>query len=219
MKAYIISLSKIPESINTAMKMIDPLKSYGFDVELFEGTYGTDAVKLAKTEGRFLHPIDQEGNKTLETVRTSGPGTLGCFYSHYRLWEKCIELNQPIWIFEDDVSFVRPYYAVDFDEVLITVLGSWKRIYERDVHIEPSKSPEAEAFYGPCVPGTPGYAIKPAAAKKLLTEFSKTYTASDSAIRSSVVKIQIHSHLMGYALTKEHGKISLTNNSTFWNDR
>jgi len=218
MNAFIISLSKIPSSIKTARAMIDPLKKFGFDPILFEGTYGNDAVNLAKLENRKLHPIDQEGNPTLETVRTSSPGALGCFYSHYRLWKKCIELNRPIWIFEDDVVFLRPYYPVDFDEVLITVLGSWKRIYERDVHIEPKKQPEAELFPGPCLPGTPGYAITPKAAKKLLKEFSTTFTASDSAIRSSIIDIKIHSHLLGYALGNEDGKISLTNNSKYWDD-
>ena len=29
-------------------------------------------------------------------------GEVGCFLSHWRLWEKCIELNEPILILEDD---------------------------------------------------------------------------------------------------------------------
>ena len=35
--------------------------------------------------------------------KLSRPGVIGCFYSHYNLWKKCIELEQPIMIFEDDV--------------------------------------------------------------------------------------------------------------------
>ena len=30
-------------------------------------------------------------------------GGIGCFISHFRLWEICIELNNPIMILEDDV--------------------------------------------------------------------------------------------------------------------
>jgi hypothetical protein len=37
-----------------------------------------------------------------ESQKMLRPGVLGCFYSHYRLWQKCIDLNEPIFIFEDD---------------------------------------------------------------------------------------------------------------------
>jgi GR25 family glycosyltransferase involved in LPS biosynthesis len=217
MKAFIIHLSKIEASAHTARAMVDPLASMGFDVALFEGTYGDDAVELAASEGRTLHPIDQEGNPTPDTIRTRGPGALGCFYSHYRLWQKCVELDEPIWIFEDDVKFIRPYYPVPFDDVLITVLGSWKRMYERDVYQDPNCEPHAQEYYSACVPGTPGYAITPSAAKKLLQTFQNTFTASDCAIRKSVVDIKVHSHIMGVALTDKEGKKSLTN-STYWNN-
>ena len=215
MKAFVISLSKINESITTAQQMIEPLTDMGFDVELFEGTYGDEAMNLARAEGRTLHPIDQEGNPTPDTIRTRGPGALGCFYSHYRLWQKCVELNEPIWIFEDDVQFIRPYQPVEFDDVLITVIGSWKRMYERDVYVDPDGPPRAESYLAPCVPGTPGYAIKPHAAARLLEEFKNTFTASDCAIRSSLVNIKIHSHIIGVPLTDKDGKKSLTN-SSYW---
>ena len=31
---------------------------------------------------------------------------VGCYISHHRLWEKCIELNEPIFIFEDDARIL-----------------------------------------------------------------------------------------------------------------
>jgi len=217
MKAFIIHLPGIESSVQTARQMVRPLKDMGFDVTLFEGTYGDDAVKLAKAEGRTLHTIDQDGNPTPDTIRTRGPGALGCFYSHYRLWQKCVELNEPIWIFEDDVKFVRPYHPVEFDEVLITVLGSWRRMYERNINQDPDCQPHAQEFPGSCVPGSPGYAIKPCAAQKLLQEFSRTFTASDCAIRKSVVNIKIHSHIMGEALIDKDGKQSLIN-SNYWDN-
>lgn len=210
MKAFIISLSKIESSITTAKAMIEPLESYGFDVELFEGSYGNEMKKIFKTQGRLFHPTDYNENPVSPTRKTAGPGAMGCFYSHYRLWEKCIELDEPIWVFEDDIEFIRPYYPVDFDEVLITIVGSWKQIFEINPYEEPSIGPTALDFNAPCVPGTPGYAIKPKAAKKLVKHFAKTFTCSDGAMRSSVIKIQRHSHLMGRALVDEDGKISLT---------
>jgi GR25 family glycosyltransferase involved in LPS biosynthesis len=217
MKAFVIYLPKIETSAFTARQMVQPLSDMGFQVEMFEGTYGDDALVLAATEGRTLHATDQDGNPTPNTIRTRGAGAIGCFYSHYRLWQRCVELNEPIWIFEDDVRFIRPYHAVEFEEILITVLGSWKRMYEQDVYEEPALEPQARPYPGACVPGTPGYAITPRAARKLLKEFQHTFTASDCAIRRSVVDIKIHSHIMGVALTDKDGKMSLTN-SSYWDN-
>jgi glycosyl transferase family 25 len=209
MKSFVISLSKIDLSIYNARKMLKPLSSFGFNVALFEGTYGNEAEKLFKQQTRTLHPYDHLNNPTKVNRKTTSEGVKGCFYSHYRLWKKCVELNEPIWIFEDDVIFIREYYPVDFDDVLIVVLGSW--LVNTDMlYVSDSQTPSALNFTGPCLPGTPGYAIKPHAAKKLLDEYKNTYLPSDVAVKSSLVDIKIHSHLMGRALTEKDGKESLT---------
>lgn len=208
MKAFIICLSKIENSITTATAMIKPLIDMGFDVELFEGTYGNDAVRMYNETGRTLHPTLHDGSPSKENFKLCSPGVKGCFDSHYRLWEKCVKLNETIFIFEDDVEFVRPYIPVEFSEILVIVLGSW--LYNADVYTEPAIDPAALMYKGHCVPGTVGYAITPMAAKKLVAEYNHTYIASDCAIRKSVVDIKIHSHLMGRALVEKDGKQSLT---------
>jgi glycosyl transferase family 25 len=210
MKAFIITLSNIPSSLETATEMLAPLKSYGFEVELFEGTYGDEAVNLFQEQNRLLHSIDHEGNLTKENRKVAGPGAMGCFYSHYRLWQKCVELDETIFIFEDDVKFYRPYYPVDFDEILLVAAGSWDSIYPLNAEEEPTIPPTTLSPNIPCLPGAVGYAITPRAARKLIAEYANTYTAADSAIRSSIVDIKIHSHLMGRALVEEDGKVSLT---------
>lgn len=214
MKCFIISLSNIESSISSAIRMIPILKSYGFKVRLFEGTYGNDAENMFRLQKRTLHPYDHLDNPTKINRKTTSAGVKGCFYSHYRLWEKCVEFDEPIWIFEDDVLFVRKYHPVDFDDVLITVLGSW--LVDTDIMAEPETDiPSALEFAGPCLPCSPGYAIKPHAALKLLKEYENTYLPSDVAVKSSLVNIKIHSHLMGRALTEKDGKESLTY-SRYW---
>jgi GR25 family glycosyltransferase involved in LPS biosynthesis len=210
MKAFIISLSKIPSSYSTALIAKEDLKKSNFEVELFEGTYGNEAKELLIKERRTLHPIDHNGNETRPTFKVSGPGVVGCFYSHYRLWKKCVELNEPIFIFEDDVIVIRNYIPVEFSEVLIVAIGSWSEIYDTDVTQDPTEPPIAKDFDGKCLPGAVGYGITPKAAKKLIKEYSRTFTAADSAVRSSVVNIKIHSHLIGRAKVEKDGKISLT---------
>jgi glycosyl transferase family 25 len=144
------------------------------------------------------------------------PGVLGCFYSHYRLWEKCVELNEPILIFEDDVVFVRGFHPVDWEDVLITVLGNPQKS-EKYMHLlsEPEGEPKALDYYQASLPGTPGYAIKPHAAKKLVKEYKNYFLKSDNAVNKHFVKLQIHSHIMGRALVKDDGKKSLVRTS-YW---
>jgi len=209
-RAFIITLHKNLQSLETASSMIKPLQQNGFNVELFEGTYGNEAKILCDSENRTLHPIDHTGNKTKPNRKVCGLGVIGCFYSHYRLWKKCKDLNQTIFIFEDDVKFVRPYYPVEFDEILLVALGSWKSIYSVDIEENPNIKPKSLDVNIPCLPGAVGYGITPKAATKLLKNYANTYTAADSAIRSSVVDIKVHSHLIGRALDNRDGKISLT---------
>lgn len=245
MKAFIISLSKIESSITSATEVFYTLSRYGFETELFEGTYGPDAAKQFVEEGRTVHPYgiktaplssedDEIFKKTLSKInidnkyiihgvrrvevdessksRITRPGVLGCFYSHYRLWQKCIELDEPIFIFEDDVIFIRPYIPVEFNEVLIVALG--KDLYRtklEGVYNNPDCNPPAAQQFGrTSMPGAVGYGITPKAAMKLVETYSKTVLPADNAINQFEVNIQIHSHLIGRAALDDDGKISLT---------
>ena len=43
---------------------------------------------------------------------------MGCFASHYLLWKKCVELDEPIMVLEDDVKFHAPVPALKFQEFI-----------------------------------------------------------------------------------------------------
>jgi GR25 family glycosyltransferase involved in LPS biosynthesis len=224
MKSFIIHLSKIPSSLETALKVKEKLDEYKMENELFEGSYGNDTKKLFDDTGRVCHPWGFKGPQTLHTEdeikSLSTPGVMGCFYSHYRLWQKCVELNQPIMIFEDDVLFTRPYIPVEWDEVLITVFGNAQKSSKYYNYLtDPQGVPEAKEYWQASMPGTPGYAIKPAAAKKLLDFYQFTFLPSDNAMMNSIAKIQVHSYIMGRALSKGDGKKSLVRGKNdFWSN-
>ena len=38
-------------------------------------------------------------------------GQLGCFASHHLAWEKCIKINSPVIILEDDVTIIEPEFS------------------------------------------------------------------------------------------------------------
>jgi GR25 family glycosyltransferase involved in LPS biosynthesis len=146
-----------------------------------------------------------------DILAISRPGVIGCFWSHYRLWQKCVELDEPIFIFEDDVVFKREYIPVEFKDVLVVATG--KKLYRtalQEMFENPQGEVEAKSWWRIPMPGAVGYAIKPHAAKKLLETYKTTYLPADNAINSFEVNIEIHSHLMGRAAEEEDGKRSLT---------
>ena len=46
------------------------------------------------------------------------PGTQGCFLSHWRLWNLCVQQNHTIAVFEHDVEFLAPPISIDFEHVV-----------------------------------------------------------------------------------------------------
>ena len=223
MKNFIIHLSKIKESTNTANLLKTKLEDFGAEVELFEGTYGNDAVKLMEQECRTVHPWGIKGpdvpmdssHSSFEKV--TRPGVKGCFYSHYRLWQKCVELDEPIIIWEDDIVLTRPFLPVEWEDVLILALGHQSKS-ERYMHFleQPFGEPAAVKYQQVSMPGCCGYAIKPHAALKLLETFNSTYLPADNDSNQYIVNIEIHNHIMGIALVKKDGKKSLTTNVDIW---
>ena len=214
-KTFIIHLSKIENSSGSAKQLQLDLKKYNIDAELFEGTYGSDAEQIFKEEHRVVHNTSFKGVDIDERsiAKALRPGVMGCFYSHYRLWKKCVELNETICIFEDDVNVIRPLIPVKFDDILVIVLGARKN--RKYIHYleSPEGDPQAMEYFNSSMPGTPGYLITPQGAKKLLDCYTNTFLPSDNAINKSVVNIQVHSHLIGEANLE---KKSLTKASNFW---
>lgn len=224
MRIFIICLSKIQTSLESAIKVKEQLENYGMSCEFFEGSYGHEVKQKYVSTNRRYHPWNFKNgpeNPFSDEFRDSqqNAGEMGCFDSHYRLWEKCVELNEPIMILEDDVLLVRPFIPIDFKEVLITVFGNPTKS-EKYYHYltNPPEDCSAQPYYQASMPGTPGYVIHPVAAKKLVDMYKNSWLPSDNAIMSSVVTIQVHSHVMGRALVGSDGKKSLVRGKrNFWN--
>jgi glycosyl transferase family 25 len=137
--------------------------------------------------------------------------------SHYRLWQKCAELDEPIIIWEDDIVLTRPYLPVDWQDVLVVALGHPKKSERYLDYLEkPTGDPEAMPYRNSSMPGCCGYALKPHAAKKLVETYSNTYLPADNAINQHHVIIEIHNYIMGTALVGKNIKKSLTR-TNYWN--
>ena len=249
MKAFVISLSKIPSSAKSSQGVLKNLLRYGLDAELFEGTYGYDAEELFRRDNRriakygikteTLAPAtfkEQFAGSTVPdnavgiVIRTDlsedpkigkvlRPGVIGCFYSHYRLWQKCIELNEPILIFEDDVIFERNFIPISWSEILLLWTG--KQAFKHDFYSSklytPDGVPHSVVIPNTSMPGAVGYGITPVAAKKLVEQYKEEYLPADTAMNVFIVKLECHTYLMGRAAVGEDGKTSLTT-SKFWSE-
>lgn len=245
MKTFVIYLPDREHSVTHSNYMIDTLRGYGLDAELFEGTPGDRAVEMAKKAQKTLYPysiknrmLDDHDIESLirpelyeefkkkhryeiierqligekDVGKLSRPGVIGCFYSHYNLWKKCIDLNEPIMIFEDDVKFYRGYTPVGFDGVLILSLGKSSFMSEpQKTYLEnPTGPAQARKWQNFSMPGASGYAITPDAALALTKFYRPYWYPADNAINQFVVPMQISTYLMGRNTLPEEGNISMT---------
>jgi hypothetical protein len=140
------------------------------------------------------------------------PGVVGCFYSHYGLWQRCVELNEPIMIFEDDVKFYRRWIPIDWDGVLILSLGKSSFLNEPyQTYLEnPTGNPQPMPWRQFSLPGASGYAIKPDAALGLVKAYRDWYRPADNAINQELTQLQIHNYIMGRNTLDSEGNVSMT---------
>jgi glycosyl transferase family 25 len=144
--------------------------------------------------------------------KLSRPGVVGCFYSHYSLWEKCVQLSEPIMIFEDDVKFYRGWYPVAFDGVLILSLGKSSFLTEPNkTYLEnPTGVPRAVPWRNFSMPGASGYALTPDAALGLIKFYRPYWYPADNAINQYISPMYIHNYIMGRNTLPEEGNVSMT---------
>jgi GR25 family glycosyltransferase involved in LPS biosynthesis len=96
-------------------------------------------------------------------------GEIGCTLSHFGVWKKCIELNKPVIVFEDDVEFLPNFNLED----VLNILETKEFVYlsRKDIGKQPRKITDKLAVpsysYWTCA-----YALTPSAAKKLCNSFA-----------------------------------------------
>jgi glycosyl transferase family 25 len=214
MKAYVIGLTRIPSSFDSAIQVYTQLKEYGLETYFHEGTYGDQVEEIFANEGRILYHTSFKGNPVDDEYKQSCMrlGVMACFHSHYRLWKKCVELDEPILIFEDDVIFEQEWIPVDWEDVLLVATG--KSVYKDEWYAEklynPVGNPMAVGLNRKVMPGAVGYGLTPQGATKLTEFYDTCFLPADNAMNANVGNLQCHTYLMGRAALDEDGKKSLT---------
>ncbi|WP_413113973.1 glycosyltransferase family 25 protein [Thaumasiovibrio sp. DFM-14] len=95
MKAFIISLESKIERYEWTYNQLKSIKNLD-----------TNKLLAVNAKSSIKHPLmDRYREDSFYKLngRHAVLGEIGCYCSHYLAWEKCVELNEPIIIFEDDV--------------------------------------------------------------------------------------------------------------------
>ena len=101
MRAYVITILDNEKSVKAAEKCIQSGVSQGLVINKWEATTPADEpFKILKDKGII-------GEKLVE-VYSRADNCAAAFLSHFSLWEKCMEIQEPIMIFEHDAYMLRP---------------------------------------------------------------------------------------------------------------
>lgn len=187
MKHYIIRLKQNKFSCEIADACVDRAKQFGIDLEYFDGVYGIEGNDVFTKHGVKKFP---------KFIKKELPGRIGCAASHYLLWKRCLELNEPLLILEQDGYQIRPL-PLDIEDNFTEVIkldrcfprGANMKYDDccRECHDEKYNDyawpPEAlekalpkshKAPFGmPYFRGAWSYIIKPAGAKKVTDMFEQ----------------------------------------------
>jgi len=176
-KVYIISLINTGsgEHLKSAQEWlpqtIGSCNHYNWQTNIFPAVNGYH-LRESDWENFGLSQPKKSKNKEKKFIGDL-PGAQGCFLSHYKLWNTCIAMDQPIVILEDDAIAISPLSHINLDYDLVKLhsprgegqskLGNWSTV----------------AF---------AYWLSPVGAKKLV-EFSKQNgpMLADKIIVSSVL--------------------------------
>lgn len=198
MKAYIITLEDNEDSVRAARVCKASHKKFEntFEIEEVNATTAKLAEVSLKAAGlEWNYPWSGSENDFKSGLIKSAYTTadprkrIACFMSHYRLWHRCREQDEPILVLEHDAVFIR---NLDFEQVLwdnpFDILGINNPLMatrkSKDYHdIIMSNSPEyqrvPEVDYVMIPQGLAGnsaYIIKPNGANTMI-ELAKEYGA------------------------------------------
>lgn len=107
MKIFVISL---PDAVERRERAALQLGELGLDFEFFDAMRGEDVM----AEGYFERCDEEEW--LLNTGHPMSLGEVGCFASHRSMWQKCVELGEPLMIMEDDFQLL-PGFAGAVEQV------------------------------------------------------------------------------------------------------
>ena len=155
MKKFVINLKDRPERKQHFIEKNTTLEDYTF-VEAVDGL--NQDLSWYKTRPGWVDPFQDRGIV---------PTEVACFLSHRKMWEKCVELDEPIYVIEDDAIInVNEWDEPFYDHTI----KYWDFLYLQRNENEPESTIKvSDRLERPWYPyNTTAYVISPKGARKLL---------------------------------------------------
>jgi|TARA_B110000483_G_scaffold73887_1_gene91907 GR25 family glycosyltransferase involved in LPS biosynthesis len=92
-KAFIITLKGIKESEKLAQKALVSAREHGYDASIFNAI---------KPKDNPLQIFRKHGIEPYGWIKDENPAALACWASHFILWKKSIEMDEPFLVLEHD---------------------------------------------------------------------------------------------------------------------
>ena len=168
-KKYIITLPDIPESLAGANLCMKTAEFFGEreGMEIFPGINKEQSEEFFKS-----HNLTWSYHRQLPKPKSMTLAEMGCFASHFMLWKKCVNLDEPIMVLEDDVKLLASIPALRFHNFVY--LGRLPKYVGRNV-IDTLPTSLDEVYYPfKCSVGSFAYGISPDGARKLLSSAQRT---------------------------------------------
>lgn len=163
MRIFVISLER---STDRRARVIEALGSKDIQFEFL------NAVDASRPEYQYSERrCDALTRKRFGYTLTTGE--IACFASHHLAWEKCLELNEPIMVLEDNCDFSERFFTLLSN--LDTPLKSYSHIKLAATRSQPPIIKEqlsqdlAIVNYKRRTCGTMGYLITPDAAARFIS--------------------------------------------------
>lgn len=211
MKSYCIALKQNSLSWRLGKECVDAALSFGVKAKMFQGVLGFDAN------------FEQFGIKQLLNIKIQERvGAQGCFLSHFILWQRCLERNEPIMILEHDGLMIRPLTSLldqSFDVCYLDPFNQFSKEYEPQVRKSCRRSVQVTQAEKDHNYGLYGYIIKPSGAKKAidLARDRGAYSAEVHINREAKLKrvmttetiVKLHHHYTGGKMIEDSLTINL----------
>ncbi|WP_233710452.1 glycosyltransferase family 25 protein [Helicobacter salomonis] len=190
---YIIHLDNSARDITPLLwhlnYLLDKTPHKNFRIEVFKAVHGQKDYHNKGITFKHAHPVLNDfAPKTLKRaqalelmrlalrirVNFQSLGQLGCFASHFLLWQECVKLQKPIIVLEDDVLPTFDFYEKCHLslEAINTELAQVVRLYAlyfKRHQIKSALTHDFDWIFSPAGGmGTQGYILSPQGAQKLL---------------------------------------------------
>ncbi|MCG9750486.1 glycosyltransferase family 25 protein [Vibrio brasiliensis] len=180
MKICIISLKRSPERRENIKKQLDAL---GLEFEFFDAVDGR-----AEPPHPLFAKYDYFKRLWLTNGRMPSKGEMGCYASHYLIWQQCVASGESILVIEDD-SYVKPVIVDLFSHIEGKVeqygfLRLEPETTKCNLFMKEESDTYSISFMDNNFGGTRSYAISPQAAQKLLNGSERWCMPVDNYIGS-----------------------------------